>query len=164
MKDMKMPASHDMHPNVTPLIDIVMCLIIFYMLVAKIGVNTGEDKSITLPPSLLGIELKDLGNTVALNVLKPVTGDVPTVTTLNPNTGDLERIEVIDLASGNRPLTNFLKRLKGQNAEFKIIIRADENLDYRYLEPVLICGAEAQAKNVNFATRKVANVVTVTGQ
>jgi biopolymer transport protein ExbD len=33
-----MPAAHATHPNVTPLIDIVMCLIIFYMLVAKIGV------------------------------------------------------------------------------------------------------------------------------
>jgi biopolymer transport protein ExbD len=161
MKNMKMPASHDMHPNVTPLIDIVMCLIIFYMLVAKIGVNTGEDKSITLPPSLLGIELKDLGNTIALNVLKPATGDVPVITTLNPTSGDMERIEVIDLKTGDRPLTHFLKRLKGQNTEFKVIIRADENLDYRYLEPVLICSAEAQVKNVNFATRKHANVVTV---
>ncbi len=163
MKSMKMPASHDMHPNVTPLIDIVMCLIIFYMLVAKIGVNTGEDKSIQLPISLLGIELKDLGNTVALNVLKPVAGDTPTVTTLNPTTGDLERIEV-DQANGSRPLTVFLKRLKGQNTEFKIIIRADENLDYRYLQPVLMCGTEAQAKNINFATRKQANVVTVKGE
>ena len=31
------PDSHSAHPNVTPLIDIIMCLIIFFMLVAKIG-------------------------------------------------------------------------------------------------------------------------------
>ena len=42
MRGHKMPAAHASHPNVTPLIDIVMCLIIFYMLVAKIGVNTGQ--------------------------------------------------------------------------------------------------------------------------
>jgi len=42
MRGHKMPAAHATHPNVTPLIDIVMCLIIFYMLVAKIGVNMGH--------------------------------------------------------------------------------------------------------------------------
>ena len=44
MKKAHMPDSHTAHPNVTPLIDIVMCLIIFYMLVAKIGVNLGQDQ------------------------------------------------------------------------------------------------------------------------
>ena len=39
-----MPESHAAHPNVTPLIDVVMCLIIFFMLVAKIGVSTGAEK------------------------------------------------------------------------------------------------------------------------
>jgi len=42
--------------NVTPLIDIVMCLIIFFMLVAKIGVDTGADRRITIPASLQGLE------------------------------------------------------------------------------------------------------------
>ena len=38
--------------NVTPLIDVVMCLIIFFMLVAKIGVDTGADQRISIPASL----------------------------------------------------------------------------------------------------------------
>ena len=42
MRRHKMPDAHADHPNVTPLIDVVMCLFIFYMLVAKIGVNTGQ--------------------------------------------------------------------------------------------------------------------------
>ena len=75
-----MPESHSTHPNVTPLIDVVMCLIIFFMLVAKIGVNTGADPSITIPVTQLGSELKDLGNTLMLNVRE--VADEPFVTAL----------------------------------------------------------------------------------
>lgn len=153
----KMPSSHSSHPNVTPLIDIVMCLIIFYMLVAKIGVNRGEAKELNLPVSVLGIKLTDLGNTVTLNVMKPPAGDQPVVSTLNPSNGTIENIAVLDVTrndAGRFPLENALKAWKKQNPEFKVIIRADENLDYRFLEPVLLAAGTAQVKSVNFAAKK----------
>src|SRR5437773_3927828 len=104
------PQSHSTHPNVTPLIDVVMCLIIFYMLVAKIGVNTGQDAKIELPTSLLGISLKDLGNTVTLNVAKPAAGDEPLVTMLDPASGQMVDLKIID--GGKRPLQTVFKKLK----------------------------------------------------
>lgn len=163
MKKGGMPKSHDMHPNVTPLIDIVMCLIIFYMLVAKIGVNTGADNTLKLPPSLLGIKLKDLGNTVTLNILPPHSGaDLPRVTTLNPAVGQVIDVPLLD-QQGRRPLAEWLKKLRGQNTEFKVILRADKDLDYRYIEPVLLSCAEGRAKNVNFATA-VEKTVEIVGQ
>jgi biopolymer transport protein ExbD len=146
-----MPAAHASHPNVTPLIDIVMCLIIFYMLVAKIGVNTGIDAKIELPISLRGVSIKDMGNTVTLNVLRPIAGDEPVVTTLNPADGQQVELKIAD--GGKRPLLAFLKMLRGKNPEFKAIIRADQNTDYRFIEPVLMICAEAEVKNVNFAAR-----------
>lgn len=158
-----MPKAHDMHPNVTPLIDIVMCLIIFYMLVAKIGVNTGADNTLKLPPSLMGIKIKDLGNTVTLNILPPLSGaDLPRVTTLNPATGQVIDVPLLD-QQGRRPLAEWVKRLRGQNEEFKVILRADKDLDYRYIEPVLLSAAEGRAKNVNFATA-VESSVEIVGQ
>jgi biopolymer transport protein ExbD len=135
---------------VTPLIDIVMCLIIFYMLVAKIGIKTGADVKIDLPVSMQGIQLKDLGNTVTLNV--SAAGEQPLITTLNPASGENEEMKVLD--GTKRPLKAFLQLLRGQNENFKVIIRGDQNLDYRYLEPVLIVCAEARVKDVNFATRQ----------
>ena len=159
MRGHKMPAAHATHPNVTPLIDIVMCLIIFYMLVAKIGVNMGHDAKIELPTSLLGITLKDLGNTVTLNVARPPSGDEPLVTMLDPSSGQMVDLKIID--GTKRPLQTFLKKLKGENAEFKVIIRGDQNLEYRYLEPVLITCSEAAVKNVNFAARVPQMVKTV---
>jgi biopolymer transport protein ExbD len=154
-----MPAAHADHPNVTPLIDVVMCLIIFYMLVAKIGVNTGQDAKIELPTSLLGISIKDLGNTVTLNIAKPIVGDEPQVTMLDPSSGQMIDLKIMD--GGKRPLQNFLKKLKGENPEFKVIIRGDQGLEYRFLEPVLITCSEAAVKNVNFAARVPQMVKTV---
>ena len=43
MRRHPMPAMTEGGVNVTPLIDIVMCMIIFFMLVAKIGVDTGAE-------------------------------------------------------------------------------------------------------------------------
>src|SRR5437763_4182390 len=93
------PESRSSHPNVTPLIDIVMCLIIFYMLVAKIGVNRGLDQKLQLPMSIQGIKLKDLGNTVTLNVSPGVSAESePVVTTLNPDNG---QVVPLRLTEGN---------------------------------------------------------------
>src|SRR5688500_18239273 len=152
MRKRGMPDSHVAHPNVTPLIDVVMCLIIFYMLVAKIGVDSGKEKSIQLPESWMGVKLNDLGSTVTLNVLKPPFGNEPLVTTLHPMTGRTLDLKIV--RDGKREMANVLMQLRGNNSEFKVIIRADQDLDYRYLQPVLLTCAEAKVKNVNFATRE----------
>src|SRR3954464_3902492 len=68
MKKHKMPEMKEGGVNVTPLIDIVMCLIIFFMLVAKIGVTSGADPHIKPPSTLLGAKIEDMGNTFTLNV------------------------------------------------------------------------------------------------
>ncbi len=153
----RMPAAHDMHPNVTPLIDIVMCLIIFYMLVAKIGVATGARQDISLPQSTQGRQLEDMGNTVTLNVMN--RGLETIVTALDPSAngglGGEVTLPILE-AGGRRPLTDFLKKMKGNNKDFKVIIRADENLNYQYIEPVLqVCTIEVKVKTTNYATRKV---------
>jgi len=153
MKAHKIPDVHSSHPNVTPLIDVVMCLIIFYMLVAKIGVNRGLDQKLALPMSVQGIKLTDLGNTVTLNVSPGVRADSePVVTTLNPDNGQIIPFRLTEGAK--HPLADFLKLARGKNNEFKVIIRADQTLDYHFLEPVLMVCAEAAVKNVNFATRE----------
>src|SRR5690349_10744388 len=65
-----MPESHAAHPNVTPLIDVVMCLIIFFMLVAKIGVSTGAEP-MELPETVLGMKIEQLGSSLIINVTDP---------------------------------------------------------------------------------------------
>src|SRR5438552_17602110 len=79
-----MPSAHGNEVNVTPLIDVVMCLIIFFMLVAKIGVAQGI-KKMDLPYTFLGKKIEDMGNTLTLNVLQVGSDtDRPMVTALVP--------------------------------------------------------------------------------
>ena len=98
-----MPEMKEGGVNVTPLIDIVMCLIIFFMLVAKIGVARGIDKDIVLPSSNYGIKISDLGNTISLNVHKtsvhdPAYPDDPQVTVIAEN----NVVKEIPLRKGNK--------------------------------------------------------------
>src|ERR1700712_5167478 len=68
MKKHSMPEMKEGGVNVTPLIDIVMCLIIFFMLVTKIGVSRGVDKDIILPDTLMGQKISDMGDTITINM------------------------------------------------------------------------------------------------
>jgi biopolymer transport protein ExbD len=155
MKRRPLQPAHGNHPNVTPLIDIVMCLIIFFMLIAKIGVNTGDDPSISIPATILGKELEDRGQTLTLNV-RPGVGDEPMVTALvETSSAEPQEIKLVDTVTNTRPLLEILKKLKQGNPELKIIIRGDEEMAYKYLQPVLITCVEAKVKNVNFDTKIV---------
>ena len=152
-----MPQANEIGVNVTPLIDIVMCMIIFFMLVARIGVDTGGDREITVPASFIGVDLKDLGNTLTLNVTNGVNlgaGQTDPLITCLLN-GQRREIKIHSNAGGRDdfPLYEALHHLKDANPGFKVIIRADQNTEYQYLQPVL---AECTRAGVNydFATQR----------
>jgi len=145
--------------NVTPLIDVVMVMIVFFMLVAKIGVTTGAEP-MNLPATILGAKLEDMGNTLTLNV-RPGAGQEPLVTALlngtkqelkagHPTNGPLLVDALKHFRFGNNP-----QDPHQANPEFKVIIRAEKDMAYRFLEPVLLACAEARVKNVNFTTAQV---------
>ncbi len=152
MKRHSMPEMKEGGVNVTPLIDIVMCLIIFFMLVAKIGVSTGAE-AMDIPESILGVKIEDMGNTLTLNV-RPGGGDQPYITALVD--GKQQELKLWEPRPGGQissPFLEVLKRFRKQNKDFKVIIRGDKEMPYRYLEPVLLKCAEANVKNVNFNTK-----------
>lgn len=140
--------------NVTPLIDIVMCLIIFFMLVAKIGISTGADADIKIPETILGGKIEDLGNTLTLNVRRGV-GDEPYVTALVG--GNVREIKLAESVAGKMtsPLVDVLAKLRKNNNDFKVIIRGEKEMPYKYLEPVLSACSAANVSNVNFNTKVV---------
>lgn len=109
MRKHSMPESNVTHPNVTPLIDVVMCLIIFFMLVAKIGVTSGAEE-MTLPKAILGQDIKDLGNTLTLNV-RNINQPLPMVTALLPGHHDTTELKFEENRGGKieRPLLDLLK-------------------------------------------------------
>ena len=157
MKRSRMPAISEGGVNVTPLIDIVMCLIIFFMLVARIGISSGADAKIEIPETILGAGIEDMGNAITLNVRSGV-GDDPFVTALV--SGEIRELKLVENRGGKleSPLVNLLVELRKRNEDFKVIIRGEKDMPYKYLEPVLSACSQANVSKVNFNTK----VVTVT--
>jgi len=153
MRRHSMPEIKESGVNVTPLIDIVMCLIIFFMLVAKIGVSRGEDKDIQLPSTIIGTKIEDLGNTLTLNI-HPTNVEEPLVTALVD--GKVREIRLNDRLHGtvDHPLQRVLEEFqKTHPGKAKIIVRADKEVLYRQLEQVLITIANAGISDTAYETK-----------
>ena len=160
-----LPALSEGTVNVTPLIDVVMVMIVFFMLVAKIGVET-SDRTVAIPATILGTDIKnmDIPNSLTLNVRSGLANQ-PVVTAVL--IGRLQELNLTD-QQGKTPLVDSLKYFRygkdlvpggwgvnSDNPAFNVIIRGDESMDYKYLEPVLLACASANVKSVNFATQPV---------
>ena len=157
-----MPHVHGSEVNVTPLIDVIMCLIIFFMLVAKIGVANG-DKPMDLPYVLLGKSIDDMGNTLSLNILpvgKSATNKDALIT-------DIQVTALVDGADKDLPITmesggvqrfplrETLVRMKARfKDQFKVIIRADADLPFTQVQKVLVECSNAGASSLMFAAQK----------
>jgi biopolymer transport protein ExbD len=141
MKGHKMPEMKEGGVNVTPLIDIVMCLIIFFMLVAKIGVTRGVNKDVKLPDAM-GDKIKDMGQTLTLNILHlpPTSKERPQCTALIG-----EKDEELKVYSKTDPksLKLVLKEFKKTHTKPTVIVRGDNNLEFAELEQVLMQIAES---------------------
>jgi biopolymer transport protein ExbD len=152
-----MPEMKEGGVNVTPLIDIVMVMIVFFMLVAKIGVTTGADPTIQPPETILGVSLTDFGNTLTLNVRGGPRLEEPLVTALVEK-GDREarEIKIVERrgTTVDRPLERVLTAFRQQNPDAKLIILGEKDLQYHLLEQVLVSAANAKVTNVNFQTAK----------
>ena len=161
MKRHSMPEMKEGGVNVTPLIDVVMCLIIFFVLVAKIGVSTGLDKKIDAPSTYLGVNITDLGNALALNLYPKAGADEPQI--LVDLKGERQKeLKLQDNLGGKlvHPLREVLQDLKKERGEkFKVIINADKQMRYAQLQLVLQACAEAGVSSVNFATKTEKKVV-----
>jgi biopolymer transport protein ExbD len=163
MKRHSMPDMKEGGVNVTPLIDVVMCLIIFFMLVAKIGVSSGIDNKIDAPQSYLGVKIDDMSNTLALNLYpKPGGAGMDEPQIIYTDKGHQTEIKLQDDKGGKivHPVREVLMAMKKDRGDkFKVIINADKGMKYAQLQLVLQACAEAGVMNIDFATKKQSVVV-----
>lgn len=160
------PESHATHVNVVPMVDVIMCLIIFYMLAARIGVNTGEDEKVVIPFSQLGKEIKAMDNTLLINVSEDKQGNPRVYTLIDPETGTSDRKEfTIPTGGSGRMLQDLLTVMRlgldrkaggsGDNADnekLQLVIRADREVTFRNLQQVLVAANAAQISKFNLQT------------
>lgn len=153
MRPRRIPDLREGNVNLTPLIDVVLCLVIFFMIAAKIGVAGGADPSIRLPVAQLGADLSTQSNVLILNIAPGQNG--PAVTALvDRSRRSPQPIPVTDPKTGHRVLEAVLNRLHQRNPSLRIIIRGDAAMPYADLQPVLDACSRAGITSVDFAARK----------
>ncbi len=121
--------------NVTPMIDVVMCLIIFYLIVGKLAAERIE-----LPTSAAG--LTD-------------AGPKPLVIEISAPDGGPTRLSVADRPVDLGALEAIVKAGAGEGTARAVEIRASRDLPYERLAPVLKACREAGLTSVRLAAERV---------
>jgi len=142
---------HEEHVNVTPLIDVVMCLIIFFLLVGQMAKDEVNGE-VTVPKSRTCVEMVDSAGRLIVNVIAKSnkvgdTGETK-VGTVPPDVIVRGKLVALNL------LTENLRKEKHDNKDLRLVIRADSCLSYEFIAPVLISCAQADIKSINFATEQ----------
>ena len=131
----KGPTSPEM--NMTPMIDVVFQLIIFFMLVNNI---ISEEAVLMIVPDLEDPKTHELGreNRIVVNVA-PESYDP------SRKTGDLNisgaaaivRVGIKDYIDDIEGVTEALKSAKASNENIEVLLRADAGLYYEEIQPVM---------------------------
>ncbi len=123
--------------NVTPLIDVVMVLIIFYLIVGKLAQD--QRSQLELPRSEQGYEARE-GDVLVVNVLR-VEGE-----------GAKSVIEVDGLAMDLAVLSEMIRVRLADDPVTVVEVRADRTLAYGRVRPVLGACKKAGAASIRLAT------------
>jgi biopolymer transport protein ExbD len=147
---------HSSEINVTPLIDVVMCLIIFYLMVGKLA--TDRKTPVTLPESAVGAEAEH--GMLIVNVARPVPG----VETATPAAGGWpsETAAAARVVVDGTPLESeeALQRLVrarlDADGSLVVQIRAEQEFAFGVVAPVMRACTRGGAKSVRLAARREA--------
>ena len=154
---------HDEHVNVTPLIDIVMCLIIFFMICGKLV--QADVAPIEVPKAKKAQELQDQKDRLFLNLVPDYTEKVKEQAKSNPRVymiaeNKLELKPLVQIHGKTIPfeeLPTVLREAKKDNPDMRLLIRADRDLHYKWISPLIVSCAKADIRSIHFATEQEAS-------
>ncbi|MBL8763289.1 MAG: biopolymer transporter ExbD [Phycisphaerae bacterium] len=138
MRSRRLIAAHPFSEiNVTPLIDVVMCLIIFYLIVGKLA--SDQRSEVPLPPSSVGTH-EDESEVFIVNVMPP------------PAPGQPARFIVDALDAGSAAnLESMLAQRKKLKPKVSVQVRASRDLPFGAVEPIYRAARNAGITTVYLA-------------
>ena len=134
------PPQNKVEFNMTPMIDIVFLLIVFFMLITRFVSAEVADVALPDPEGSKARELK-LPDKVVLNLQYTPGVDEPTVL-LGPF-----------LVTTMKELQDRLKEAKAGNPAVQVIFRADRDLKYRYVRQAMDAVAAAGIEMLNIGAQ-----------
>lgn len=142
--------------NVTPLIDVVMCLIIFFLIVGKLSTDRGVQ--VRLPESIRGsdetsasvmiVTIARLAEAPA-EVKSDAAGWEPYGVTVQADGQPMSDAKALEAAVRGK-----IAEAPGGAAGLSIQVRADRDLPFGSVEPVLRACGQAGARSVRFAAER----------
>ncbi len=123
--------------NLAPMVDMLMCLVIFFMLAGRMSASRGE--SVRLPEAGAAHEASvPSGACVVVSVVRA-----------GPTAAQYA-VDGQPVAAGD--LGERLNEIFPQDRAVACLVRAERDLEYRHVEPVLASCAAAGIQRVTFAT------------
>jgi len=132
-----MPPATRLSLNLAPMVDVMMCLLVFFMLATKMVER--ENSRIDLPQAAAAkdAEKQALGNRFVVNIQAGETpGEAVYLVRETPVT--LEEIAARLMFEGQK------------DPNVNCVIRADRHLPYRHVEAVMAACAKARVRNLTF--------------
>lgn len=130
--------AHAPHLNVTPLIDVVMCLIVFYLIVGRLALT--RQARIDLPATAAG-QVVDTAGALIVDVAAAAPGAAPSFTLAGqPVTAEV--------------LASTLRARHDADPNTQVHVRADRSLPYSAVAPVLDACRDAGLSSVRLVTER----------
>ena len=151
----KPPQPTGMSLNLAPMVDVMMCLIIFFLLASKLV--QFEHHPVDLPWAVAAKEVasQDLGQRVTINVRPAADGRDQTAEYVVADWDGKRFIErLLQPEEINSLLRTRSAKATAVDQELRCVIRADQRVQYQHVETVLRACGLAQVSNVVFSTNK----------
>lgn len=148
------PRPVSMTLNLAPMVDVLMCLIIFFLLASKLV--DAEHYPVELPWAVAAKEVDsaELGVRVTINVRKVEDSDDAAEYVVV----DWDGQQIVERVLRPQDIESLLRVRAGravlENQEIRCVIRADQDVQYQHVETVLRACGLAKVKNVIFSTNK----------
>lgn len=151
----KPPQPTGMSLNLAPMVDVMMCLIIFFLLASKLV--QFEQHPVDLPWAVAAKEVtsQDLGQRVTINVRPALDGSDQTAEYVVADWDGKRFIErLLQPEEINAILRVRAARAAAAGQELRCVIRADQNVQYQHVETVLRACGLAKISNIVFSANK----------
>jgi biopolymer transport protein ExbD len=148
------PQPTSMHLNLAPMVDVFMCLIIFFLLAAKLV--SAEHAPLSLPWAVAAREVavRELGERVTINVRRSVQRREA----IEYVVVDWDGRQVVERVLPPSELEKLLRAraaaAAAQKQNLRCVIRAEQAVHYRYIETVLRACGLAKVSHVVFGVNK----------
>jgi biopolymer transport protein ExbD len=151
----KPPRPVGMAVNLAPMVDVMMCLIIFFLLASKIIDAEHQPVDLAFAVAAQEVDRNELGSRVTINVRPGRSGD--------PNDADYVVVDfdgtniterVLEPEGVNRHLHTRAEKARARGEELRCVIRADKGVMYKHVEVVLRGAGLAKIAKIVFSTKK----------